>query len=124
MKENIVYIEDDTRLIELVRFILETRGFKVIGADRGEAGLAKIKEIRPAMILLDLMMPDMDGWEVYRRIKADPDIARTKVLIVTARAELIDQRLGLEIAKVDGYLTKPFTPDELIFEVNSILKRP
>lgn len=123
MKENIVYIEDDTRLIELVRFILETRGFKVIGADRGEAGLQKIREIRPAMILLDLMMPDMDGWEVYRRIKADPDIANTKVLIVTARAELIDQRLGLEIARVDGYLTKPFTPDELIYEVNSILKR-
>lgn len=123
MKENIVYIEDDTRLIELVRFILETRGFKVIGADRGEAGLQKIKEIHPAIILLDLMMPDMDGWEVYRRIKADPDISNTKVLIVTARAELIDQRLGLEIAKVDGYLTKPFTPDELIYEVNSILKR-
>jgi DNA-binding response OmpR family regulator len=77
----------------------------------------------PDLILLDLMMPDLDGWEVYRRLKEDPLLAPVPVMVVTARAQDIDRVLGLHVAHVDDYLTKPFTPKQLTDSVERILAR-
>ena len=116
MAENLkrlVYVEDEREMIDLVRLILGRRGFEVIGANGGRDGLDTIRRELPDLVLLDLMMPDMDGWEVYQQMKADASTRDIPVVVVTARAQNIDKVLGLHIAKVDDYIAKPFTPDGL-----------
>lgn len=117
----VVCIEDEPEMIDLVRLILGRKGFDVIGADGGIEGLEKVKKEKPDLVLLDLMMPDMDGWEVYQQIKADPEIKDIPIVVVTAKAQSIDKVLGLHIAKVDDYITKPFGPQELLESVEKIL---
>jgi DNA-binding response OmpR family regulator len=117
----VVCIEDEPEMIDLVRLILGRRGFLVIGANGGIEGLETVKQERPDLVLLDLMMPDMDGWEVYQQMKADPDLKEIPVVVVTAKAQSIDKVLGLHIAKVDDYITKPFGPQELLESVEKIL---
>jgi DNA-binding response OmpR family regulator len=117
----VVCIEDEPEMIDLVRLILGRKGFDVIGADGGIAGLETVKREKPDLVLLDLMMPDMDGWEVYQQIKADPDLQEIPIVVVTAKAQSIDKVLGLHIAKVDDYITKPFGPQELLESVEKIL---
>jgi DNA-binding response OmpR family regulator len=119
----IVCIEDDPQIIELVRTILGRKGYQVIGATGGQEGLTLVQVQHPDLILLDLMMPDLDGWEVYRRLKEDPLLAPVPVMVVTARAQDIDRVLGLHVAHVDDYLTKPFTPKQLTDSVERILAR-
>ncbi|MCX6025712.1 MAG: response regulator [Chloroflexi bacterium] len=119
----IVCIEDDPQIIELVRTILGRKGYQVIGAAGGQEGLTLVQVQRPDLNLLDLMMPDLDGWEVYRRLKEDPLLAPVPVIVVTARAQDIDRVLGLHVAHVDDYLTKPFTPKQLTDSVERILAR-
>ncbi len=119
----IVCIEDDPQIIELVRMILGRKGYQVIGAAGGQEGLTLVQVQRPDIILLDLMMPDLDGWEVYRRLKEDPLLAPVPVIVVTARAQDIDRVLGLHVAHVDDYLSKPFTPKQLTDSVERILAR-
>ena len=119
----IVCIEDDPQIIELVRTILGRKGYQVIGAAGGQEGLTLVQVQRPDLILLDLMMPDLDGWEVYRRLKEDPLLAPVPVIVVTARAQDIDRVLGLHVAHVDDYLSKPFTPKQLTDSVERILAR-
>ncbi len=121
MSARIVYIEDEAEMIDLVRIILGRKGFEVIGAMDGQEGLNKINEQKPDLVLLDLMMPGMDGWDVYHQIKANRETQHVPVIIVTARALNIDRILGLEIAKVNDYLSKPFTPQELIESVQKVL---
>jgi len=124
MEENaklIVYIEDEQEMIDLVKLILERKGFEIIGANSGRDGLKLIRKESPDLILLDLMMPDMDGWEVYRRIKADDITQSIPVIVITAKAQAIDKVLGLHIAKVDDYIPKPFSPQELLDSVQDIL---
>jgi len=116
---HILCIEDEPEMIELVRLILERKGYRVTGALGGEKGLEELRKEKPDLILLDLMMPDMDGWEVYRQMKADPNLANIPVIVVTAKAQSIDKVLGLHIAKVEDYVTKPFGPQELL---DSIIK--
>src|SRR5574341_1457683 len=120
----IVCIEDESEMIELVKLILTRKGYKVHGAEGGQRGLDLIRELQPDLVLLDLMMPDMDGWEVYQQMKADPLIQNIPVIIVTAKAQSIDKILGLHIAKVNDYITKPFGPSELLHSVESVLKQP
>lgn len=117
----VVCIEDELEMIDLVRLILLREGFEVIGASGGTEGLKRVQELLPQLVLLDLMMPDMDGWEVYRRMKADPRTHHIPVIVVTARAQGIDRMLGLHIAKVDDYVTKPFGPAELVESVHRVL---
>jgi DNA-binding response OmpR family regulator len=117
----VVCIEDEPEMIDLVRLILGRRGFDVVGANGGVEGLEAVRRERPNLILLDLMMPDMDGWEVYQRIKADEELRQIPVIVVTAKAQSIDKVLGLHIAKVDDYITKPFGPQELLESVEKIL---
>ena len=114
-------IEDEPEMIDLVRLILSRKGFEVIGANGGVEGLEKVRHEEPDLVLLDLMMPDMDGWEVYQQMKADPALRDIPVVVVTAKAQSIDKVLGLHIAKVDDYITKPFGPQELLESVEKIL---
>ncbi|MGD2252804.1 MAG: response regulator [Anaerolineales bacterium] len=117
----VVCIEDEPEMIDLVRLILAGKGFEVIGADGGVEGLETVRREKPDLILLDLMMPDMDGWEVYQQVKADQELQHIPVVVVTAKAQSIDKVLGLHIAKVDDYITKPFGPQELLESVEKIL---
>ncbi len=117
----ILCIEDEQEMIDLIRLILSRRGFDIRGANRGEEGLKIIREVHPDLILLDLMMPDMDGWEVYQQMKADEKTKDIPVIVVTARAQSIDKVLGLHIAKVDDYIAKPFSPQELLTSVDNVL---
>ena len=119
--KRVVCIEDEPEMIDLVRLILGRKGYDVIGANGGIEGLDAVRRERPDIILLDLMMPDMDGWEVYQQIKADPALRDIPVVVVTAKAQSIDKVLGLHIAKVDDYITKPFGPQELLESVEKIL---
>jgi DNA-binding response OmpR family regulator len=117
----IVYIEDDPDMVELVRLILARQGYKVTGAIGGQAGLAAVQQALPDLVLLDLMMPDMDGWEVYQKLKEDETTRDIPVIVVTARAQSIDKVLGLHIAKVDDYISKPFSAKELAESVERVL---
>ena len=110
MAENttrLVYVEDEQEMIDLVRLILVRRGFDVMGANGGREGLDLIRQQLPDLVLLDLMMPDMDGWDVYQQMKAEDATRDIPVIVVTAKAQSIDKVLGLHIAKVDDYISKP-----------------
>jgi DNA-binding response OmpR family regulator len=118
----ILCVEDEPEMIDLIRLILGRRGFEVKGAAGGIEGLKMIRQNPPDLVLLDLMMPDMDGWEVYQQMKADEKTKNIPVIVVTAKAQSIDRVLGLHIAKVDDYITKPFSPQDLMNSVDKVLK--
>jgi DNA-binding response OmpR family regulator len=121
-KKKIVYIEDHADMIDLVTLILEPKGYDIIGAMGGREGFEAIQREVPDLVLLDLMMPDMDGWEVHRRMKADDKLKEIPVIVVTAKDKPIDQVLGLHVAKVDAYLVKAdFGPKELLDNVRQVL---
>jgi two-component system response regulator VicR len=120
-KKMVVCIEDEPEMIDLVKLILGRKGFDLVGAVGGREGLETVRRLKPNLVLLDLMMPDMDGWEVYQQMKADEDLKNIPVIVVTAKAQSIDKVLGLHIAKVDDYVTKPFGPQELLQSVNKVL---
>lgn len=119
--KRILCVEDEPEMIDLIRLILGRRGFEVKGADGGVEGLASIRQDPPDLVLLDLMMPDLDGWEVYQQMKADEKTRRIPVIVVTAKAQNIDRVLAMHIAKVDDYITKPFSPQELLQSVEKVL---
>ena len=119
--KRILCIEDEPEMIDLIKLILGRRGYDVHGATGGIEGARLVREILPDLVLLDLMMPDMDGWEVYQQMKADPSTRNIPVIVVTAKAQNIDKVLGLHIAKVDDYIAKPFGPQELLDSVEKIL---
>jgi DNA-binding response OmpR family regulator len=110
-------------MIDLVRLILGRKGFDVVGANGGREGLATIRKILPDLVLLDLMMPDMDGWDVYQQMKADDKTKDIPVIVITAKAQNIDKVLGLHIAKVDDYIAKPFSPGELLESLEKVFAR-
>lgn len=119
----VVCIEDESEMIDLVDMILSSNGYEVIGAPGGMQGLQIVEDTQPALVLLDLMMPDMDGWEVYQRLKANSKTASIPVIVVTARAQSIDKILGLHIAMVDDYITKPFSPSDLLIGIEKVLRK-
>lgn len=119
----VVCVEDEQEMIDLIRLILGRRGFEVLGANGGVRGLELIRAELPDIVLLDLMMPEMDGWQVYQQLKADPATEHIPVVVVTAKAQNIDKVLGLHIAKVDDYISKPFSLQELVDRVEAVLER-
>lgn len=118
----IIYIEDDQEMIDLVSLILTRRGFNVIGAQGGRVGLDLVRSELPDLVLLDLMMPDMDGWDVYQQLKINESTQKIPVIVISAKSQKIDRVLGLHIAKVDDYICKPFRPQELIDSVTKIME--
>lgn len=119
--KKLAYIEDEAEMIDLVRLILGRRGYTVLGATGGREGLELVHKEHPDLVLLDLMMPDMDGWDVYHQIKSDVDTREIPVIVITAKAQNIDKILGLHIAKVEDYISKPFSPQELLERIEKVL---
>ena len=119
MTETILVVDDDPHIIELAALYLEQEGYRVISAADGRAALDRARADSPALIVLDLMLPEIDGWEVCRRVRADSDLP---ILMLTARDDDIDKIVGLELG-ADDYLTKPFNPRELVARVKAILRR-
>jgi DNA-binding response OmpR family regulator len=123
-QKTVIYIEDDPEMIDLVTLIVNRRGYQVVGAHGGREGLDLVQQNPPDLILLDLMMPDMDGWDVYHQLKAYEATRDIPVIIITAKSQEIDRVLGLHIAKVDDYISKPFRPQELLDSMDRITLQP
>ena len=121
--KRLAYIEDEAEMIDLVSLILGRRGYTVMGASGGSEGLDLIRKELPDLILLDLMMPDMDGWDVYHQIKSEELTRDIPVIVITAKALNIDKVLGLRLAKVEDYIAKPFSPQELLERVDRVLSK-
>ena len=117
--ERILIVDDEAHIVELVCLYLEREGFRVDSAADGAQGLRLNREARPALIILDLMLPEVDGLEVCRQVRAESDVP---IVMLTARDEDIDKIVGLELG-ADDYLTKPFNPRELVARVKAILRR-
>jgi len=117
----IVYIEDDQEMIELVAMILSRRGFEVKGKQNGQIGLEYIFASQPDLVLLDLMIPDIDGWDIFQQIRGNPDTSKIPIMVITAKSQAIDKVLGLTIAKADDYISKPFHAKELLESIDKIL---
>ncbi|AOF87536.1 hypothetical protein BSY239_4253 [Hydrogenophaga sp. RAC07] len=123
MTSQLLMIEDDARLAKMVVEYLGQSGFEVTHAADGEAGLEQLQLIQPELVILDLMMPGIDGLEVCRRIRAlQGDVARVPVLMLTAKGDPMDRIIGLELG-ADDYLPKPFEPRELLARVRAVLRR-
>ena len=122
MTEKILIIDDDLDTLRLVGLMLQKQGYEIIAASNGEQGLLKADEDVPDLILLDVMMPDMDGYEVSRRLRANPKTEGVPILMFTAKSQLDDKVTGFE-AGVDDYLTKPTHPAELHAHVKALLAR-
>jgi two-component system phosphate regulon response regulator PhoB len=121
-KGTVLVIDDEADLIELVRYNLEKEGFEVIAAADGESGLQAARKRLPQVIVLDVMMPGMDGLEVCRHLRSDDRTSRIPLIMLTARAAETDRVVGLEMG-ADDYVTKPFSPRELVARVKAILRR-
>jgi CheY-like chemotaxis protein len=119
----VLVVDDDDVIRQLITVNLELEGFEVTTATDGQDCLDKVKSVDPAVITLDIMMPRLDGWEAASRLRADPDTAGIKVVLLSARAQEADLQRGDRIG-VDAYLTKPFDPDELIATVRRLAGLP
>jgi CheY-like chemotaxis protein len=120
MPHKILVIDDHPETLDIIRLVLEQKGYLVVAAQSGHEGLAIARKERPDLILLDVMMPEMDGMEVCRRVRADPDLGNTLIIMFTAVAEA-EQKLAGFTAGADDYLTKPTDPDELVDRVKTLL---
>ena len=119
----ILCIEDEPQMIDLIKLILETKGYEVLGAEGGQQGLDLMRTEKPDLILLDLMMPEMDGGDVFHHMKEEVELRDLPVIVVTAKAAPIDKVLWINVAKVDDYVTKPFGPRELVESVETVLAK-
>lgn len=115
----VLLVDDEANIIELARMYLEQDGYRVVDAADGELALAQIEAEQPDLIVLDLMLPRIDGWEICKRVRARSDVP---ILMLTARDDDIDKIVGLELG-ADDYMTKPFNPRELVARIKAILRR-
>jgi two-component system phosphate regulon response regulator PhoB len=122
MPSHILVVEDERDLLRVITYNLKQAGFDVVGAPDGETALRAVREERFDIVLLDLMLPDISGTEVCRRLKSNPATASIPVVMVTAKGEEIDRIVGFELG-ADDYVVKPFNPRELILRVRAILRR-
>jgi len=118
-QQKVLVVDDEKHIIDLARMYLEREGFTVEEALDGAEALRKIRSLNPALVVLDLMLPEVDGWEVCRRTRVDSDVP---IIMLTARSDDVDKIVGLELG-ADDYLTKPFNPRELVARVKAILGR-
>lgn len=122
MKSKILVVDDEPEAVELVEFNLRQAGFDVVAAADGTDALKKARSVLPSLIVLDLMLPEIDGLEICKLLRRDPATARIPIIMLTAKAAEIDRIIGLELG-ADDYVTKPFSPRELILRIRKILDR-
>ena len=118
----VLIVEDEANIRQLVKYNLEKESFQVLEAEDGLLGLRLAKAEKPDLVLLDLMLPQMDGLEVCRSLKGNPATAALPIIMLTAKSEEIDKVIGLELG-ADDYMTKPFSPRELVARVKAVLRR-
>lgn len=122
MMARILVVDDDKKIVRLVRSYLEQANFQVLTAYDGEGALHIIRRDRPDLVVLDLMLPDRDGWEITRLVRSDPALAKLPIVMLTARVEDTDKIIGLELG-ADDYIAKPFNPREVVARVRAVLRR-
>lgn len=122
VKEKILLIEDEKNIAELVKYNLEREGYRVLWAAKGNTGLEMALTEAPALLLLDLMLPELDGIEICKILKQNPKTAGIPIIMLTAKSQEADKVLGLELG-ADDYVTKPFSPRELLARIKAILRR-
>jgi two-component system alkaline phosphatase synthesis response regulator PhoP len=122
MGQRILVVDDDRSIVKVLAGYLEQAGFAVLAAHDGETALHLLRRDRPELVILDLMMPRRDGWEVTRIIRSDKDLASTPIIMLTARFEDTDKIAGLELG-ADDYVTKPFNAREVVTRVKALLRR-
>lgn len=120
MKKVILCIDDDPGMAELIQLIVRKDGITVRGASNGAEGLVALQDALPDLILLDIMMPEMDGWETYKQLKNTPRYKNIPVIILTARSSTFEEVIARERAGVDDYITKPFTSTELRTRIENV----
>ncbi len=118
----ILVVEDEEDLRELLRYRLEQEGFEVESAERGDEALQRVREKLPDLMLLDLMLPGLDGLELAKIVKRDPRSRQLPIIMLTAKGEEVDRIVGLELGAED-YITKPFSPREVVLRVKAVLRR-
>ncbi len=121
-QRRIVCVDDDPDLCQLIKVMLEPHNFEVIETHGGLEGITAIREEEPDLVLLDLMMPDMDGWELFRQMQQLAELKEIPVIVVTARSNRAERELG-RIVGIDDYIIKPFTRKDLIERINKALHR-
>lgn len=115
----VLVVDDEKKIQELVKLYLENEGYKVITAGDGEKALELTKKLSPSLVILDIMLPKLDGWEVCKQIRSRSSVP---IIMLTARGEEVDRVLGLELG-ADDYVSKPFSPRELVARVKAVLRR-
>lgn len=120
--QKILVVDDDAHIREVVSFALEKAGYSIVTANNGRQALEKCQQERPALIVLDILMPEMDGTEVCREIRAQPLNRHTPIIFLSSKDDEVDRIIGLELGG-DDYLSKPFSPRELVARVRAILRR-
>jgi two-component system alkaline phosphatase synthesis response regulator PhoP len=122
LNQRILIVDDDKEIVRVVRAYLEQAGFHTLTAHNGETALHVIRHDRPDLVVLDLMLPDRDGWNITRIVRNDETLARTPIVMLTARVEDSDKIAGLELG-ADDYIPKPFNPHEVVARVRAVLRR-
>ncbi len=122
MGQRILVVDDDKEIVRILRAYLEKAGYNVLTAYDGETALHVMRSDRPDLVVLDLMLPDRDGWDITRIVRGDPALAATPIIMLTARVESDDKILGLDIG-ADDYIPKPFNPHEVVARVRAVLRR-
>lgn len=122
MSQRILVVDDDPSITKVVRGYLEQAGYEVLTAADGEQALRIVRQERPRLVVLDVMLPNRDGWEITRSLRADPNTAAIPIILLTARVDDMDKILGLELG-ADDYITKPFNAREVVARVRALLRR-
>lgn len=116
----VLVVDDEVYILHILDFILGAENYDVVTATNGEQALQKVRDEKPDLVVLDIMMPKLDGYETCRRIKSDPKTKLIPVILLTAKGREVDQKLGREVGASD-YITKPFSPSKLIERVQAVL---
>jgi two-component system, OmpR family, alkaline phosphatase synthesis response regulator PhoP len=122
MSNTIAIIEDEANIVELVKYNLDREGYRTVAAYTGKKGLELVRQELPDLVILDLMLPELDGMSVCKQLRADSQTKSIPIIILTAKSEEADRVLGLEMG-ADDYVTKPFSPRELVARVRAVLRR-